>query len=257
MSDTAARQRTWSGLETELQAWRDDGRVATLWWRDDDAETCSAQLTRLCALAKRFQVPLCLAVIPRDARDELAHPLAEDDRVMLHGWAHVNHAPVGEKACELGRHRPVEQVLDELRRGRQRLRTLFGERFLPALVPPWNRIHDGVVAQLPQAGLDGLSTFAPRRAAPPGLRQVNAHVDPILWRQDADAMTLPAVLHRVVEHLQARRLGRVDAAEPTGLLTHHLQHDERLWALLTELLARLAQHRDVVRWLDGEELFGR
>jgi hypothetical protein len=40
----------------------------------------------------------------------------------------------------------------------------------------------------------------------------------------------------------------VDGAEPTGLLTHHLKHDDATDDFLGALLDRLCRH-DAVRWL--------
>jgi hypothetical protein len=56
--------------------------------------------------------------------------------------------------------------------------------------------------------------------------------------------------------LAARREGGVDPDEPTGLLTHHLAHDEPGWVFLKELAERLGS-RPGLRWLSAEEAFGR
>ena len=52
----------WSGFFDELNRWQEAGRVATLWWRDDDAVAPSRALERLVSVAGR--IPLALAVIP-------------------------------------------------------------------------------------------------------------------------------------------------------------------------------------------------
>jgi hypothetical protein len=62
------------------------------------------------------------------------------------------------------------------------------------------------------------------------------------------------VLGRLVEHLAARRDGRVDADEPTGLLTHHLIADAETEAFLQRLLAVTRGHR-AARWLAAGEVF--
>ncbi len=96
--------------------------------------------------ARRHDLPLALAVIPKGATTALAERLRTEPRVAVlqHGWQHKNHAAEGEKKIELGGERPTAEVLDELRRGCERLQTLFPEKFLPVLVPPWNRIADAV-----------------------------------------------------------------------------------------------------------------
>ena len=59
----------WPDVVDELDRWRDAGRVATLWWRDDDAVAPSAMLDRLVTIAGT--VPIALAVIPAEAESEL------------------------------------------------------------------------------------------------------------------------------------------------------------------------------------------
>ena len=81
-----------------------------------------------------------------------------------------------------------------------------------------------------------------------GLAEINTHIDPINWRGDRKVVAQKDLLTMVVSHLQARRLGHSDFREPTGLLTHHLVHDEDIWAVLFQLMSFLNQHR-AVRWI--------
>ncbi|HEV8503228.1 MAG TPA: polysaccharide deacetylase family protein [Casimicrobiaceae bacterium] len=242
----------WSGLEHELDAWRNAGRTATFWLRDDDACGDSDALQRLLRIADDHAVPLALAVIPAALQPDLAAATASRAgvTVLQHGYAHLNHAAPGARACELGAERAPAAVVQELVAGCARLADAFGGRFLPALVPPWNRIDDGVVAQLPGAGYRGLSTFGARSAAhaAPGLVQCNAHVDPIAWRRDRAFIGADKAIERTVAHLRARREGGVDALEPTGILTHHLAFDAPAWPFLDELLARICAH-GAATWL--------
>ena len=62
-------------------------------------------------------------------------------------------------------------------------------------------------------------------------------------------------LRLAVGHLAARREGRVDPSEPTGLLTHHLVHDEDAWSFLSAFLQRTKRH-EAVHWMDARQLFG-
>jgi hypothetical protein len=106
------------------------------WLRDDDATVPSAALDRLLGMG----VPLTLAVIPAHTGADLAQRLldAAHVSVAVHGWAHVNHAGPGEKSQELGTHRSVAVVLDEVRQGFARLEGLYPAQFCPVLVPPWD-----------------------------------------------------------------------------------------------------------------------
>lgn len=234
---------TWGDFKRELDAWRDAGQTATFWWRDDDATAPTPALERLLAIRARHDAPLIVAVIPARAGAPLAERLAREPQIAVvqHGWAHANHAPVGAPKAELGAHRPIALQLGELARGRLVLDRLFASAAIPALVPPHNRIAPALAAALPQAGYSGLSTYGPRADAAPGLRQVNSHVDIMNWTTRAFAGEAPS-LALAVNHLRARRAGAVDALEPTGLLTHHLAHDEPAWAFADDFLTAVKAH---------------
>lgn len=242
----------WRGLEDELDAWARAGRVASLWWRDDDAISDGVALRRLLNLVGDLQVPVALAVIPADVHPDLAEAIAGAPHalVLQHGWNHSNQAPPPARKAELAAGRPWRQVVAELTRGRERLSTLFADRFLPVMVPPWNRIDPALVSRLPAAGFRGLSTYKARACAEPapGLGQVNCHADPVDWHAGRGFAGAEVVLAAIVGHLRARRTGAADAAEPTGVLTHHKVHDEPTWAFLAELAARLRQHA-AARWI--------
>ena len=51
------------------------------------------------------------------------------------------------------------------------------------------------------------------------------------------------------------RAGVGDPAEPTGILTHHLDLDAPAWAFLAELFARTREH-GAATWLDVDAVFG-
>ena len=248
----------WQPLDDELARWRDAGRVATMWLRDDDACRDSPALRRLVTIASARSVPVAIAAIPALLEPTLADAVAgcRVATIVQHGYAHRNHAPAGERNWELGAHRPLAQCVDELRAGRERLASAFGERFVAALVPPWNRIDASVVEALPSAGLHGLSTFGPlaARSPAPGVVRCNAHVDVIAWRSGRTFVGAARATALLVEHLAARRRGEADAEEATGLLTHHLDMSEPAWQFVDELLQRTQCH-DAVRWLAASELF--
>ncbi len=260
---------TWRILSEELDAWAAAGRAATLWWRDDDAVEPSAELERLLGLAAARDIPIALAAIPARASEALARGIeTAGARVTLlqHGYAHRNHAPAAEKKAELGAHRPSAAVLEELARGQARMTALFGpglfgsgpfgSGWAPVLVPPWNRIAEGLVPEIARLGFRGLSTYGARAAAEPvpGLVQINSHVDIMRWDAPRGFLGAAEALDLLAGHLRARRLGEADAAEPSGLLSHHAAHDEACWAFLDELLGRLAEH-PAARFVAVDEAF--
>jgi hypothetical protein len=252
---------TWADLHDELNRWGDAGRTATFWWRDDDAVEPTPALDRLLRLAQDHAAPLALAVIPVAAQPTPAAHLTGQTSpnnvcVQLHGYAHVNHAAAGEKKSEYPAGRAPEAVETEISQGLARLRTLFGPLAAPVFVPPWNRIAPATAARLPHLGLAGLSTFGPRRHArpAPGLVQANTHVDPVDWRGSRGYAGDDRTLAAAIAHLRRRRSGECDAEEPTGLLTHHLVHDDALWAFTARFAQTVARH-PAAQWLNASEVF--
>lgn len=254
----------WADLDAELGRWQAAGRVAGFWWRDDDAHRPGRALDRLLTTAARLGVPVALAVVPAWIGREAAAAIeASGQTVLQHGYAHDNRAPAGARRCEIVADRPLPYVLGDLAAGRARLEQLLGERVLPVLVPPWNRIDKAIVRLLPEVGYRALSRFGPRPAgATSPIREINAHVDIVDWKIGRGATHDPArarpfagegtVLAAAVAHLAARRAGSA-ADEPTGLLTHHLVHGDDAWAFVETFVSRVAAH-PAARWLGAEAL---
>ncbi len=236
----------WPWLARELDRWGEAGLQARFWWRDDDASAPRRELERLAELAAAHAVPLALAVIPHRLEAELgpwmhSRPLVS---ALQHGFAHVDHAAAGQRSIELGGSRPPANSLADLARGHARLGQVFGARFVPVLVPPWNRIAPELLSGLPPLGLRGLSTMRVRKSARPvaGLLQVNAHLDPVHWRGARGFIGSYPAIAILVQHLVARRTGYRDRDEPTGLLTHHLVQNESVWRFAESLLAFVNEH---------------
>jgi hypothetical protein len=248
----------WHRLEAELDAWGEAGRRATLWCRDDDAIRDSPALRQLLRIADASDVAIGLAVIPAAIEACLADAVSASPKVTVlqHGYAHRNHASPPARRCELGIERPVAETLAELVAGRGRLEREFGARFATVLVPPWNRIDPEVVMALPRGGFHGLSCIGPRVAAMPvhGIVQSNVHVDLIAWRTNRAFAGTDVAIDRLVGHLRARREGGADAAEASGILTHHLDMDDAAWTFVTELLTRTREH-SAVAWLEVGAVF--
>jgi hypothetical protein len=247
----------WGDLTRELDFWLEEGRVAQFWWRDDDAAEPLPALARLLDLAAPFELELGLAVVPQWATEALAEELRKRPHVAVlqHGFAHVDHG-AGGRAVECGGVRATGEVLAELRAGGERLQRLFGGRFANILAPPWNRIDPKVAVRLEECGFAGLSTFGPRagRPHPPGMKIVNAHVDPLDWRRGGRFAGEAKALSGIIGELRARRTRMAEADEPLGLLTHHLKHDADAWEFLAHLLETTHKHA-AADWLGARAVF--
>jgi hypothetical protein len=239
-------EQAWRWLGTELDRWAEAGNRAHFWWRDDDAALADARLQRLAALSTKLRIPLSLAVIPARMQADLVELIYGEPAlsVLQHGFAHRNHAAPGQRKLELGGTRPEARIIADLEQGRQCLEQSFGDRFLPVLVPPWNRIDGNILSCLPQIGFAGISaTKARRRAFPaPALLQVNTHLDPLNWRRGGGFIGVYPAIAILIQHLVAKRSGYRDEDEPSGILSHHLAHNEAAWQFLEDLLQFLSRH---------------
>lgn len=249
----------WERLSDELDAWAAAGRVAEFWWRDDDAIDATDALDRLLTLRRGLNAPLALAVIPANASPALATALRGEDGVDIfqHGYAHINHRPPGKKKAELGGDRELWDIARELAAGRGRMIELFGDDgWREVMAPPWNRIDDAVTALLPGLGYHGLTTFRARARAEaaPGLSVVNTHIDIIDWPGTRSFAGDAAAIDAAVDHLSAKRHGKADASEATGILTHHLAHDDGCWNFI-ECFGRATAGHPAAVWRSATELF--
>lgn len=244
----------WSRLTEELDHWRGLGAPATFWWRDDDAVKPTPRLDLLLRHAE--SVPLSMAVIPALATRALAeclrdHPLVA---VLQHGWRHANHAPGGHNeypAC-----RRAEEVSREFAEGLALLTNLFGRQAVPVFAPPWHGFDECFLPMLRQNGFIAISRKGPRAArfATEGVLQANAHLAPIKWSDPPSFEDDDLYLDQIIEHLRGRRLGRYDATEATGLLTHHLMQNDKSFEFIAQFVAIVSEHPAAV-WMDAKSIF--
>jgi hypothetical protein len=195
-------------------------------------------------------------VVPLGADPGLLAGLAEPVSVLQHGTDHRNRARGGEKKTEFPGAEAPQAAAARLAAARKQLEARAGDRFMPVLAPPWNRLPERLLPHLAAAGFRGLSRYGARSSAEPssGLRQVNAHVDVIGWRAGRGFAGEDASLAAAVKHLAAKRTGAADRHEATGWLTHHAVHDETAWTFL-ERLFETTRKMPGVHWRGAQQLF--
>ncbi len=261
----------WPALARELDRWADAGLVAECWWRDDDAQSRDPRLQQLLDLRAAFSLPLALAIPPMQADADLWRYLSGVAGVtaLVHGAAHRNHAPQGEKKAEFGPHRPLPLMQRELSGACAALNAAAAAAAvaaLPVLVPPWNRIDPRLLPALPGLGYVGLSTFGAGEARQPGagLTVCNCHLDIIDWRGTRGLVPASRLLATLTGLLATRRSrlqadpGASGDVEPIGILTHHQVQGADSNDFLRRLFDALCQPRNgrpAVRWLSARQIF--
>lgn len=223
------------------------GRVVDFWLRDDDAVMPSEQLDVYLELVERHDVPVTFAVIPESSGAGLAARLkGSGHRVAVHGWSHRNHEAAGVKKAELGRARPAPEVLAELQRGHQKLKSLYLDDCLDLLVPPWNRIAPEVALGLKDIGFRALSVFGPEASE----MQINTHIDPIDWHGSRSLVSGNAPWQAAGARIDAVLNAR---GGMVGLLTHHLVHDAAIAGFVERFLAATCTH-PACRWVTPDQV---
>jgi len=248
----------WERVSDELDIWKRERRHANFWWRDDDAGDVSAQLKRMSDVARAHRVGIGLSVIPLRRTKRLVIFVAERPYldVLVHGYAHVSHARAREAKREFGGARAVADMRRDLGEALALQQTAFGDRMLPVLVPPWNRILPRLLDDLPQLGFRGLSTWKPRPEYGQirGLLQVNAHLDPVNWRAGRVIKSEAQVASLLLRKLRWRRANPLRSLEPLGLLTHHEHWCAEKEHIVVTLLKATRNH-PAVSWLSAREVF--
>ncbi|MEM7119968.1 MAG: hypothetical protein AAF563_01750 [Pseudomonadota bacterium] len=245
----------WTDLTTELDRWARADQRATFWWRDDDAGSDDERLKDFLDQRRRLEAPLALATVPAWLAAPTIRRVRADSgtSVLQHGWAHRNNARPPAKKTELVD--GTENLEKDLQRGRETLQEAFDGQFQLVMVPPWNRIGPKIETRLATLGYSGLSTHGPRAATPEArVHTVNVHIDIIDWRARAFCGDTVA-LAQAISHLQARRTGQADALEPTGLMTHHRDHDAACEHFVDRFVTAIKDH-EAGHWLDARSLFG-
>jgi len=250
------KQNLWAPLVEELGRWAALGRVATFWWRDDDAVMPTPQLERLLAAAGSH--PVSLAVIPGGLQPALAAWLGPGAHVSVlqHGWLHANHARQGAGDAvpfsEYPKSRPPGEVRRELMTGRSILLSQFGTRALPVFVPPWGHFDASFLSLFADCGItwlsDGRQGSASHRDTGWAARDRGVHVV-------TDGRDPPKQMVALLcDHLRVRRYGWIPNWEPTGILTHHKTQTEESYEFIADLL-RVTDAHGSARWLHGREVF--
>jgi predicted deacetylase len=228
-------------LEAHLDWFAERGLSVPVWWRDDDAVEPTPALDRLIAIANTHDIEVSLAVIPKEATEALAERIVDEPfvAVLQHGYEHRNHQDKarGEKAAEFGSRRDADEAIRQLKGGCERLTALFGPRFVPVFVPPWNRLSPQIARRLPEAGLFASSTFT--QFHPRALPYLQTHIDMIKWKKDRRFIGWRSAALRF-DYQLARR--RTNANEPLGILSHHLAQNDACFDFLDKTFEILRAH---------------
>lgn len=209
-----------------------------LFFRADDIAVPSKLLSAMVELFRKHETVLEMAVTPawlrRDHAGELLRqcPEAALFRFHQHGWRHVNHQQAGKKG-EFGTDRVRAAKEADLRRGRDKLSSLLGDRFEPRFTPPWNRFDSETGEILRGLGYTNVSRSNGEQRKVP----LPKELPDLFINSDLHTRTEPSP-----EAGRAALLAELDEAVRSGycgVMLHHQRMNRHALAFLDELLAAL------------------
>ncbi len=220
------------GWQERLDRLAASAQQTRVFFRADDIAVADERFQQMMALFRRYEVPLCLAVVPawmdqgRLAalqRFDLADPLWCWHQ---HGFAHQNHERTGRK-CEFGSSRSAGEVRDDLQAGRTILEDLFGECFTPVFTPPWNRCTGLVLDMLPSLGYRAVSRFRDAVPACDCLPDLAPSVDLHTGKEPDPARAWSSLWDSISRGLESGLL---------GFMLHHERMNAQAFGFLDGLL---------------------
>lgn len=228
---------------------------AKVFFRADDIGVPSAMFIEMVDLFKKYQMPLCLAVVPgwiTAPRITSLKKITEESPLFCwhqHGWIHKNHETLGKKQ-EFGESRNDEELRHDLQRGKKKLSHLLGNDFCRVFTPPWNRCGQTTLDLLSELGFEAISRSS--GASPEvsiGFTDFQVNVDLHTRKEEEPQLCLDELLG---ELRLALAQGNV------GIMLHHQRMNNRALTFLENLLQQLAGSADITpvhfqEMLDGQK----
>lgn len=238
-SKPAQKTDPWQALMDEFTKWDTLKTRPKIWFRDDDVSKVTPAFETIISLFAKHETQLFAAAIPGlITGDDLRHLSQDHPNVTFwqHGYDHSNHALKGQKKIELGGAWPLNKARECLSNGKKKLEDLFGEKFEPIMVPPWNRIDDDFL-DFTASTYKAVSLY--QNASPDLVFQhINCQIDLIDWANQKSFIGTETALSALILELQKRRFGIIASDQPIGILLHHLDHTPELTDFLGMLLQK-------------------
>ncbi len=207
---------------------------AHIFFRADDIGIPGQQFSKLIQLFTKHKIPLCLAVVPTWITENRLITLLEDTGPTSsqwcwhqHGWLHRNYEILGKKQ-EFGSTRSAKNQVADLKKGKERLKQILGEKFSPFFTPPWNRCSQDTLEGLQKLEFHAVSRSKNAKPAPPiGLSDFQVNID-LHTRKETDP---EKCLHNLLSEISQ------GIAEGTGgIMIHHQRMNQTAFDFLDLLL---------------------
>ena len=228
------------------------------WWRDDDVFDSTEELKELISFSCLNKMPVNLAVIPKKLSNEAIKLIKQNSHISVvqHGYSHTNYANVGEPLNEFGHHRSLDTQLKEIRIGFDKLKTSFGNQFVPVFVPPWGHIADSVIEQISTIGIKGISMIGHHDKIYPNLINNNVHVDIHSWKTESDSSyevnirSYNQIIDDIFNKIKIEKSD--DECLTIGILTHSQIMGNNDWHIFGKLVKAIKKMG--IEFIDAEKI---
>lgn len=123
-----------------------------IYLRDDDVYKYDNRFLSIFHLAKKYDIPLVLGVVPKRIDKKLIHFLNKEKEntsyrfdIAQHGWSHKNYNKDMQNKYEFGPLRTYQQQKKDIIKGHDKMKECFGINFTAAFIPPYHGYDSNTV----------------------------------------------------------------------------------------------------------------
>lgn len=225
------------------------GQQVQVFFRADDIGRPDPAFTQMMELFLQHEVPLCLAVVPKWLTREHWQAMAcffPEKKLWCwhqHGYAHINHEPMGKKN-EFGPSRSRVAQQKDLLDGQQHLAEIMGDLVCPVFTPPWNRCCNITLELLRELRFAAVSRSTGGEGIVPGFPDVFVTLDLHTGKAREVHQAAERVLRECRQGVASGRL---------GVMLHHLRMNEQAFSFLARFIDILKRQQGV-RFVTFREL---
>lgn len=207
---------------------------AQIFFRADDIGVPGRQFAHLIALFRNSKLPICLAVVPTWITRDRLKTLQQETGTghdqwcwHQHGWLHRNYETVGKKQ-EFGSTRAAELQFGDVKKGKERLQEILGNRFSPFFTPPWNRCSGETLDALQTLQFQAVSRSQNAKPVPPaGFPDFQVNIDLHTRKEENSTTCLNNLLTEISQGV---------ASGTAGIMIHHQRMNKAAFDFLALLL---------------------